>query len=127
MKADTSNADTFMRVRASGTDLTTSTYKYGRIFVGVYAGVPLGSENEITSTQINIGSTHTTAGVGGNQHIEIQSPMLATRTNIKSIGVGNAVHLGGAVVDNTTAYDSKTVFCSAQNITGTIRAYGYQN
>ena len=127
MKADSSNADTFMRVRASGTDLTTSTYKYGRVFVGVYAGVPLGSENEITSTQINIGSTVTTAGVGGNQHIEIQSPMLATRTNIKSIGVGNAVHLGGGVVDNTTAYDSITVYCSGQNITGTIRAYGYQN
>jgi hypothetical protein len=127
MKADSSNNDTFMRVRASGTDLTTSTYKYGRIFVGVFAGVPLGSENEITSTQINIGSTVTTAGAGGNQHIEIQSPMLATRTNIKSIGVGNAVHLGGAVVNNTTAYDSITIFMSGQNITGTIRAYGYQN
>jgi hypothetical protein len=127
MKADSNNADTFMRVRASGTDLTTSTYKYGRIFVGVYGGVPLGSENEIASTQINIGANNLTDGAGGNQHIEIQSPMLAKRTNIKSIGVGNAVHLGGAVVDNTTAYDSITVYCSGQNITGTIRAYGYQN
>jgi len=126
-KADSSNADTLLRVRASGTDLTTSTYYWGRLFVGVAASVPFNSENNSNGTSINIGSAHTQAGIGGNQQIDIQSPMLATKTSVKQVGSGNSLSITGGLVDNTTAYDSITIFCSGQNITGTIRAYGYQN
>ena len=126
-QALTSGADTSMRVRASGTDLTTSTYNYGRIFVGVYSSVALGSENNLTATFINIGSTRTTVGVGGNFNLDIHAPMLARRTSVMGGGVGSAVNLTGAIVDNATAYDSLTFFVTGENITGTIRAYGYQN
>ena len=126
-RCSTSAGDCSLRVRASGTDLTTSTYLYGRTFLGAYGGVPFGSENNITSTLFNIGSITTTAGVGGNYDIDVHSPMLATRTAIKSWGVGNAVGFTGGIVDNTTAYDSLTFFITGQTITGTIRVYGYNN
>jgi hypothetical protein len=124
-QALSSNSDTSFRVRASGTDLTTSTYYWGRIFVGAYAGVPLGSENNSLGSSINIGSSNTTLGVGGNMDIDIHSPMLARRTTIKQWSVGNGLSVTGGIVDNTTAYDGITIFLSGQNITGTIRVYGY--
>ena len=121
-----SGIDTSLRVRASGTDLTTSTYLYGRIFVGATAGIPLGTDANLTATFINIGSTGSAAGVGGNFDLDIHAPMLARRTSVRGGGVGAALNLTGGIVDNTTAYDSLTIFGSS-NLTGTIRAYGYQN
>jgi hypothetical protein len=126
-QAVTSDGDAALRVRASGTDLTTSTYFYGRTYLGAYSSVALGTENNINTTSVNIGSTTTTAGRGGNFDIDIHSPMLARTTGIKSWGVGNAVGFTGAVVNNTTAYDGITFFMSGQNITGTIRVYGYKD
>jgi hypothetical protein len=122
-----SDGDGSLRVRASGTDLTTSTYKYGRTYLGAYSAVAFGSENGISGTSINIGSVTTVAGRGGNFGIDVHAPMLATATGIQSWGVGNAVGFTGCIVDNTTAYDSLTFFLSGNNITGTIRVYGYQN
>ena len=125
-QAVTAGFDTSLRVRASGTDLTTGTYIYGRIYIGATAGVGLGGDSNITATFINIGSTGTTAGVGGNFNLDIHAPMLARRTSVMGGGVGTALNLTGGIVDNTTAYDSLTIYGSS-NITGTIRAYGYSN
>jgi hypothetical protein len=123
----TDNADCLLRVRASGTDLTTVTYYWARYYVGAYASIPAGSGNYINQSSINIGSIGTVSGAGGNFDMEIHSPMLAERTSIKSWNVGNAFSVNGAIVDNTTAYDSLTFFVSGQTISGTIRVYGYNN
>ena len=121
------DADCLLRVRASGTDLTTVTYYWGRYFVGAYVGITAGSGDNLNQSSINIGSINTTTGVGGNFDMEIHAPMLATRTSIKSWNVGNAFSVNGGIVNNTTAYDSLTFFVAGQTISGTIRAYGYQN
>ena len=126
-QAVTSDADTSLRVRAAGTDLTSSNYVWGRYFVGAANSIGFGTGNNDSGTAFNIGSTTTTAGQGGNFDIEVHAPMLARRTTIKSFGVGTAWGMTGGIVTNTTAYDSLTFFLSGQNITGTIRAYGYQN
>ena len=126
-QAVTSDGDAALRVRASGTDLTTNTYYYGRTYLGAFSSVGFGSENNINTSSVNIGSTTTTAGRGGNFDIDIHSPLLARTTGIKSWGVGNAVGFTGAVVNNTVAYDGITFFMSGQNITGTIRVYGYKD
>jgi hypothetical protein len=124
-QAVTSDADTSFRVRAAGTDLTSSNYVWGRYFVGAANSIPFGTGNNDSGTAFNIGSTTTTAGQGGNIDIEVHAPMLARRTTIKSFSVGTAWGMTGGIVTNTTAYDGITIFLSGQNITGTIRVYGY--
>jgi hypothetical protein len=124
-QAVTSDSDTSFRVRAAGTDLTSSNYVWGRYFVGAANSIPFGTGNNDSGTAFNIGSTTTTAGQGGNIDIEVHAPMLARRTTIKSFSVGTAWGMTGGIVTNTTAYDGITIFLSGQNITGTIRVYGY--
>jgi hypothetical protein len=115
------------RVRVSGSDLTSSTYKWARYFNfsndAAYLG---GSNNSTTSMDIPGGITDRSLiifDIGNpfnlfNTHVQIRSSFL----NSGSFSY-NFTNTGS--VNNTLSYTGFTIFPSAGTITGTISVYGY--
>jgi hypothetical protein len=110
------------RVRASGSDLTTSTYRYGRYLLGTTTAFNAGSDNQ-TDSQFPLAGSADSAG----HAIDVLSPMLAQQTSVLQISQGSIGQILFGQVANTTAYDGFTVFPASGTITGTIRVYGYRN
>ena len=115
-----------IRVRASGTDLSTSTYEYGQAIITTSSiGFNAGSASD-TSIRIQALSG------AGNTHfsdIRFLAPQTATRTQIYYNSNQSSAFglLGFGEVKNTTAYDGFTVLFSTGAASGTIRVYGYNN
>jgi hypothetical protein len=115
------------RVRVSGSDLTSSTYKWARYFNfsndASYLG---GSNNSTTSIDVPGGITDRSLiifDIGNpfnlfNTHVQIRSSFL----NSSSFSY-NFTTTGS--VNNTLSYTGFTIFPSAGTITGTISVYGY--
>ena len=119
--------DLNLRVRASGTDLSTSTYNTTKIEMAGAGFFTAAGGN----TSVLIGLIRTTKT---DLNLNFFAPQITGKnTSITSSGMyltsgsnhGNV--LGGGVVDNTTSYDGFTVIPSTGTITGTIRIYGVQN
>jgi hypothetical protein len=120
------NGDYSMRVRASGTDLTTSTYN--RTFIS-RSGAAFSTDASVaTSVLFNL-----TRPTKSDAEFSFFSPNLLERTSFLSnamyieSGSNHANVLAGAVVNNALAYDGFTIFPASGTITGTIRVYGVQN
>jgi hypothetical protein len=115
------------RVRVSGSDLTSSTYKWARYFNfsndAAYLG---GNSNSTTSMDIPGGITDRSLiifDIGNpfnlfNTHVQIRTSFL----NSSSFSY-NFTNTGS--VNNTLSYTGFTIFPSAGTITGTISVYGY--
>lgn len=106
-----------LRVRASGSDLSTSTY---------YWTVTSGAGTSDTSIKFNVS---TGAGDASSLVADITSPFLAAGTGWTSLsndaaGFGLTSASGG--VRNTTSYDGFTLFPSSGTITGSVSVYGYR-
>lgn len=117
-----------MRVRASGTDLSTTSYAYagfgsyssglsnvytggagGPLVVESYATVESSAQMEFTNPQVSgIVTTFQTAANGHN-------------------GGGNDARFLYGVVQNTNSYDGLSCILSAGTGDGTIQVYGYTN
>jgi hypothetical protein len=119
-------ADLYLRVRASGTDLSSAVYYYTNIHRSNTA-FSNGAQNRGESIIGIIKPTKTAIDVS------FFSPQLTTRTSLTSNGsyfetsgaYGN--WLSSATVDDALSYDGFSIIPVSGNITGTIRVYGVQN
>jgi len=112
-----------LRLRASGTDTTTSTYYAGQIY-GTYTGSAGGNANNGVA-QFPISLLSTTKKQMAK--IEVFSPQAATITTIHSLGVAyDAQSNYAGYQDGATQYDGFTLFMSASNFSGNITVYAYQ-
>lgn len=117
-----------MRFRASGTDTTTSVYKWGgqNIVYGgtVYGNSSSGSDAFDISSDPGTSSSNVTGIV-----MSVTNPQLATATGITihASPDGSASWRIGQL-QNSTQYDGLTIFPSAGTMSGGIvRVYGYKN
>lgn len=116
--------NTYFRVRASSSDLTTS-YYYGFRYTnfGGSGGDSVGSNaGYVLLTYAPTGATSASA--------DIIAPYLAQKTTIHFHGIntetaGNS-RSGSGMVNNSTAYDGFTIYPASGTITGTISVYGYR-
>ena len=121
------------RLRAAGSDLTGSNYNTGYIGRDNLAGVFSIAEVNQSSAQLGVGIS----SGGVNQSgliIDFLEPQLSDKTIFATQGYYQATTLGGAgwmqgggLYNVATAADSFTIICSAGNITGTVRVYGYSD
>jgi hypothetical protein len=118
---------TRFRVRAAGTDLTTGTYRYVTNY---------GNSAGDTVSILERSNTGTSAGIsyqgvrGSGVQLDIFRPQLADYTHITSTSTfSDATNvfwlISTGFVNNTTSYDSFTIFPSANNMTGVMSVYGY--
>jgi hypothetical protein len=121
----TSEEEVKFRVRASGTDLTGSNYFYQR---GTFVDSTAGAQNFASQTSTTLSNAINDGAMQVN--ITICNPQTANRTTSNTSTVrwsGGRVlsQITAAQVNNTSQYDGFTIFC-AQNISGTIKVYGYK-
>ena len=112
-----------LRLRAAGTDTTSSTYYAGQLF-GTYAGAAGGSANNGVAQFPIVGLA---ADKQQMAKIEVFSPQAATITTIHSLGVAQDAQSNyGGYQDGATQYDGFTLFMAASNFSGNITVYAYQ-
>lgn len=117
------------RLRASGTDLTSSVYVYGMAFVGTAS--PLGYQ---------AGSTSQTSGVIGVSFASSQGSLIlqlfnpqktihknSISNNSALSTTGGTLYFGFCGIRSTVAHDGITIIADAGTMTGTIRVFGYKN
>jgi len=125
-KNDTTDSGLNFRVRANGTDLTTSTYA----FLNINADVSSGPSRDASYSNANVGLGE----FNDNRAqcvIDISSPFLTERTTGTSrIASDTGATLNQVsnsfVVKNTTSYDGFTIYPGSGTITGTVSVYGYK-
>lgn len=120
-----SDADLTFRVRASGTDLSSSnSYYQGRYYVGETSSLAAGSGNASLQTSWDLNRIGTWAG---SMVMDIANPQTSDVTTASTISSGAYFQvLGQSLNNNTISYDGFTVI-SGGSATGTIRVYGYKN
>lgn len=130
LTAVTSDADITVRMRASGTDNTTSNYY--AMWLGTTAGGVAVTAVSSGASSFNFAESDSTF-VPYSFAIDILQPQLAAATTI----LGSLVYYtkttsnvnglsGGAWFNGTTQFDSLSVISSvASSITGAYRVYGY--
>ena len=119
--------DLNVRVRASGTDLTGSVYKYSTMF-NTSDSATYSTQNSASATQISL--------VGGgvqsayyifdiNDIFEAKRTAILWRGQMMISSADNSYNMvGAAQVYNTNSYDSLTLFPGSGTITGTLAVYG---
>ena len=131
LNLDSVSADDYLnlRVRVSGSDLTSGNYNWSFMANGsggsAFDG---GASGSATSYRI---SYMAAAGTGGSMIININNPYLSKQTNLNVSSVSNfsatstyQLKSGGSV-GNTTSYTGFTIFPASGNITGKVAVYGY--
>ena len=115
--------DLTLRVRVSGSDLSTGTYTYNRI---IGDGGTLNSARSSAQTSIRCGNT--TLSEETSYIIDVVNPFLTKRTvftiNNSNQGGGAAQDMTAAVVTNATSYTGFTIL-AGNNFTGRLSVYGY--
>jgi hypothetical protein len=126
-----SNDSTFtMRLRAAGSDNTTSVYNT------MLSGTTSATGASIFITSINTssfgaGTIHTTVPLYALT-MDVIAPQLAVRTDlvgniVTSTGGGFQAYAGGVSFKDATQFDSLSFISGTGTITGTYRVYGYAN
>ena len=111
------------RVRVSGSDLTTSTYRYGH-YINAYNNTITG-DGSGTATAWVIGYSN---GLSFATFLDIANPQATKNTlGLYACAHDASMFAGGGLVNNTTSYTGFTIFSSAGTLTGTVRIYGYNN
>jgi len=112
-----------LRLRAAGSDTTSSTYYAGQIY-GTYAGATGGSANNGVAQFPLLTLTNAKQQMA---KIEVFSPQAATITTIDSLGVAfDAQSNYAGYQSGATQYDGFTLFMGASNFSGNITVYAYQ-
>jgi hypothetical protein len=127
LSISTSSQNVFIRLRNAGTDLSTATYNFGGVGVTTTTTtVAAISSNSAGDNEVFATTADTT--IKSNLELETYYPYVAQPTSFYIRGTRNG--FGDSISGyNTTAssYDSITIYPAANNITGTIRVYGYKN
>ena len=122
---NTSSTNTRFRLRASGTDATGSNYTYQLLRAGS------------TSVTGSRASSDDKGGIGGvstslmsGEHFYLYGPALAQPTASRSITALS--YLSARILDVgvthslSTSYDGITIYPSANDITGNVHVFGYE-
>lgn len=116
---DTGTNSVSFRVRASGTDLSTTTYgrsQYGFTFAGA-----IDSDSQASSTSITIARAN---GSIFAADATVFSPFLSENTRLVSQFVDSTRgDSAWGYVNNSTSYDGFTI--TGTSMTGTVSVYGY--
>jgi hypothetical protein len=117
-------AEIRVRLRASGTDLSSNVYTYS----GVASGA---STVNIHQASVSFWAVSYVSGSGAycDFNMWCSSPNLSERTRQITDGFrddGYTQRTGGFVA-NTTSYDGFTVYPQSGTISGVIRVYGFSN
>ena len=115
-----------IRLRASGSDVTASNYKYIRQYFGTSSGTQLNGSASLVHFSYVVPSQNFSSS------LDILSPNLSAFTGmVGCIGFDNAadlyISMASGVYNATTVADGFTIFPTSGTITGTIRCYGYKN
>jgi hypothetical protein len=126
LNVTSSSADQYIsaRMRVSGSDNTASTYGSGYIYQ-VFGSTTLGNDNGgITQTSFNRFSFGGTSKSTYSLYF-LRSPFASRRTSYNGFasGYGNEALTLGGLFDNTTSFDSMTIFVGG-TITGAVSVYG---
>jgi hypothetical protein len=121
----------FMRMRAAGTDNTSSNYKwagYYQPFLSTAAITPQNS-NGLNGDGLRLGSF---GGANGFTHVQVYSPQASEVTSSLSFNTNNYGTNDGytsqaiSAMSVSTSYDGFTIYASsAGNFAGTVSIYGY--
>ena len=128
--SSTAAADVRLRLRSSGTDLTSSTYYYGGYLS--YASSGAGQDSQGGTSSWHIGYVVNTAAGFYSSAYDITGPGLPKRTAFIGASAGYAGSgiiwtAGSGFNDDNNTYDGLTIFPSSGNITGKVQVYGYTN
>jgi hypothetical protein len=122
----------FVRMRAAGTDLTTSTYSHGRFYYyGDGGTVGSGATGSTNDTSINFHLA--TPPDKGIAIFDVVNPQATANTFVNGYGLQNqptSLNIGvnySGWVKNTTSYDSMTLLLGNGTMTGNYKVYGYSN
>ena len=130
--ATSNQLDLFTRLRASGTDASGSTDYRFFITRNTYAN---GAANQ-ASTGASTMQGGTISNLNNNYlTFEASAPFSATNTTFLSYGTckgggsspSGYAWVGGGMHTLNTSYDGITFYGNGENISGTIRVYGYRN
>ena len=121
--SSTANEIIYFRVRAAGTDLTTSTYRWAYVRNAYTTSSTASGANP--ANVIELGAV---SSANGKLSLDCYNPQTANETFTPYQWVDNGrVQSGGGMVNNSTSYDSFTLLMVAGNMTGTVSIYGYTN
>jgi hypothetical protein len=116
------------RLRASGTDLSTSVYQF--VYIGVRSSNTTQTGFSTGASSLSIGDN--TIATGMSVTFDLSNPFRTTgKKNWHTWGhwgLASSENTGlffNAYVDNTTSYDGITFFTSTGTMTGSVSVYGY--
>lgn len=112
-----------LRMRASGSDLTTGLYKYAAVYM-INSSSTVNGDAGTAATSMVVSNVFNTNREGS--FINLTNPFNA-QTTVMTISGNGAEYLllKNGYVNNTTSYDGVTIYPSTGTITGTIRVYGF--
>jgi hypothetical protein len=110
------------RVRAGGSDLTSTTYEFGRYFTGLGGAETVASNNSLAATSVAIGLVADYLGYGSTMNV--YDPFSLSNTKLHQIGGGHTIDFFAGFVLNSLSYDGCTFFVSNGTMTGTMSVYG---
>jgi hypothetical protein len=124
------NLFTRFRLRAAGTDNTTSAYQGTKISVTTLGAVAAYGDAGATSTGLFDCEAAGNNGANYSISVDIHTPFLATRTTASMINTGISSDfksfIGGMIHSVDASYDGFTMFTNTGSISGTMRVYGYR-
>ena len=112
------------RLRENGSDITSTSYYYGLLAVGVGASAAFSATNNVAADTMAV--TNVGAGAGGFT-MDLLSPQLAQRKSALSLGTGRVAYWSSYNIQVTNQCDGFTVYPPGSTITGSISVYGYRN
>jgi hypothetical protein len=116
-----------MRLRVSGTDNSSSNYRYGRIYIGALGSQALGGTDATTATTWPVVQAASSL-TNNSATFEIKGPFLTANTSYSSFGSGNLLDINAGSMTVSTSYTGFTLQnSSGGNISGTVRIYGLRN
>jgi hypothetical protein len=120
-----------LRMRASGTENSSSNYRYGGVQIRQTDGNVASVASGATTTQFYLGTADSAASVNFSV-CDILAPALTDYTrytftdSAMTDGTSFFFHVGGGVMSVTTAYDGFVVRPASGTITGSLYVYGYR-
>jgi hypothetical protein len=123
--AKSTSAAISFRLRASGTDNSSSLYQSQ---IEIFSGTSLGANRETNVTALQMSNTSTTADF---TQIEILNPFGAKATGISfrsNSTYSDTVNsrFGDSGHNSTTSFDGFSIIATAGNFTGSVSVFGYR-
>jgi hypothetical protein len=121
----TDNINIEMRLRASGSDITTAAYNWSRIGQQYNNVANLAAATDATLWQFTSTTSTTRESVS---HLNFHSPFATKNTGFTSnMAADHFAGVYNGMFYNTASADGFTIIASSGTLTGNLRVYGYKN